>query len=109
MTLDQVRQSLPSLSASSAATASSSSPSSFSLVLSLSERRDYSSNFPPGLVIENIPGLSFEGYNRKPNRRIAVEHVVSSGEELALDEDGNDDLCPTESTTSRFEKAEKMV
>ena len=35
--------------------------------------------------------------------------MVSSGEELALDEDGNDDLCPTESTTSRFEKAEKMV
>ena len=77
--------------------------------MSLSERRDYSSNFPPGLVIENIPGLSFEGYNRKPNRRIAVEHVISSGEELALDEDGNDDLCPTESTTSRFEKAEKLV
>ena len=77
--------------------------------MSSSERRDYSSNFPPGLVIENIPGLSFEGYNRKPNRRIAVEHVVSSGEELALDEEGNDDLCPTESTTSRFEKAEKLV
>ena len=35
--------------------------------------------------------------------------MISSGEELALDEDGNDDLCPTESTTSRFEKAEKMV
>merc|ERR1712032_283203 len=62
----------------------------------------------PGLVIENIPGLSFEGYNRKPNRRIAVEHVFSSGEDPALD-DGNDDLCPTESTTSRFEKMEKMV
>ena len=26
-----------------------------------------------------------------------------------MDEDGNEDLCPTESTTSRFEKAEKMV
>ena len=63
------------------------------------------SHFIPGLVIENIPGLSFEGYDRKPNRRIAVEHVFSSGEEPALD----DDLCPTESTTSRFEKMEKMV
>ena len=67
------------------------------------------SHFVQGLVIENIPGLSFEGYNRKPNRRIAVEHVFSSGEDPGLESEGIDDLCPTESTTSRFEKMEKMV
>jgi len=65
----------------------------------------------PGLVVENIPGLSFEGYNRKPNKRITVEHVVSSGGDKQEEqtEDIDISICPTESTTSRFEEIEKRL
>ena len=62
--------------------------------------------------MENIPGLYFIGNQRKPNLKIKVEHVV---EDTAQDVSGAaeetkfEDLSVTDSTTSKFEKMEKMV
>ena len=40
----------------------------------------------PALVVENIPGLTFIGNQRKPNTKIRVEHVVQ------MDEANNDEV-----------------
>ena len=60
--------------------------------------------FRPALVVENIPGLYFLGNQKKPNHKIRVDHVVESEEE------SNDveEVSITDSTTSKFEKLEKI-
>lgn len=66
----------------------------------------------PALVVENIPGLYFIGNQRKPNLKIKVEHVVEDiAQEVsgAVEENKFEDLSVTDSTTSKFEKMEKIV
>ena len=59
----------------------------------------------PALVVENIPGLYFIGNQKKLNNKIKVEHVINE----ASAESVHDEISVTDSTTSKFEKMEKMV
>ena len=56
-------------------------------------------------MVENIPGLYFIGNQKKLNNKIKVEHVINE----ASAEPVNDEISVTDSTTSKFEKMEKMV
>lgn len=66
-------------------------------------------------MIESIPGLCISGSSRKPVSNIHVEYVnkiqtnSSSFEPSKLGVEDEDDLTITESTTSRFEKVERLV
>ena len=76
-------------------------------------------NIRPALVVENIPGLYFEGNDRKPNLKIKVEHIIEDIDEISLEEIKStrkmdrkverEDLSVTDSTTSKFEKLEEML
>ena len=61
----------------------------------------------PSLVIENIPGLYFLGNQKKPNQKIKVEHVIENEDDSNVDH--VEELSVTDSTTSKFEKLEKLV
>lgn len=66
-------------------------------------------------MIESIPGLCISGSSRKPLSNIHVEYVnkiptnSSCFEPRNLGIEDEDDLSITESTTSRFEKVERLV